>query len=204
MNQTKIGKFIAESRKEKGLTQLQLAEKLNITDRAVSKWETGKSLPDASIMLELCEILDIKANELLKGEKIEENNEEKLSETIVELAKQKVAAVKTLLNLEIIIGVICVFILLASTIMAAYFNLEEWQRILLILIFGVIPLIILFPFLLKIEQKAGYYECAVCHHKHVPTFKQINMSMHMGRTRYMRCPKCNQKSWQKKVLTKDL
>ncbi len=59
MNQTEIGKFIAKCRKEKNLTQAQLAEKLNITDRAVSKWETGKSMPDSSIMLELCEILGI-------------------------------------------------------------------------------------------------------------------------------------------------
>jgi len=57
MNQIQIGKFISAKRKEQGLTQMQLAEKLGITDRAVSKWETGKSLPDASIMLELCSIL---------------------------------------------------------------------------------------------------------------------------------------------------
>ncbi len=59
MNQIEIGKFIAKCRKEKKLTQAQLAEKLNISDRAVSKWETGKGMPDSSIMLELCEILGI-------------------------------------------------------------------------------------------------------------------------------------------------
>lgn len=71
MNQTEIGIFIARCRKEQKLTQAQLAEKLNITDRAVSKWETGKSMPDSSIMLELCAILGITVNELLSGEKIE-------------------------------------------------------------------------------------------------------------------------------------
>ena len=55
MDQIKIGKFIAECRKKKGFTQMQLAEKLNLTDRAISKWETGRSLPDSSIMHELCE-----------------------------------------------------------------------------------------------------------------------------------------------------
>lgn len=70
MNQEKIGKFIADCRKEKELTQLQLAEKLNISNRAVSKWETGKSCPDASLMLELCDILGITVNELLSGERI--------------------------------------------------------------------------------------------------------------------------------------
>ncbi|MCM1049864.1 MAG: helix-turn-helix domain-containing protein [Clostridiales bacterium] len=77
MNQTEIGKFIAKCRKEKNLTQAQLAEKLNITDRAVSKWETGKSMPDSSIMLELCEILGITVNELLSGEEIDMDSYEK-------------------------------------------------------------------------------------------------------------------------------
>ena len=70
MNQIKIGKFIAECRKKNNLTQAQLAEKLNITDRAISKWENGKAMPDSSIMLELCEILKISVNELLSGEVI--------------------------------------------------------------------------------------------------------------------------------------
>ena len=89
MNQSKTGKFIAVMRKEKGLTQAQLAEKLNITDRAVSKWETGKSMPDSSIMLELCGILGITVNELLSGERIEMNNyEEKVNETLIELKRK--------------------------------------------------------------------------------------------------------------------
>ncbi|MCH5250118.1 MAG: helix-turn-helix transcriptional regulator [Lachnospiraceae bacterium] len=89
MNQDNIGKFIAGCRKDKGLTQAQLAEKLNITDRAVSKWETGKSMPDSSIMLELCEILGITVNELLSGEKIGmENYDKKVDENLIAL-KQK-------------------------------------------------------------------------------------------------------------------
>ncbi|MBO4458724.1 MAG: helix-turn-helix transcriptional regulator [Butyrivibrio sp.] len=89
MNQIDIGKFIADCRKEKGLTQVQLAEKLNITDRAVSKWETGKSMPDSSIMLELSNILGVTVNELLSGERIEMNNyEEKVSENLIELTKK--------------------------------------------------------------------------------------------------------------------
>lgn len=67
MEQTKVGKFIAECRKNKNMTQAELAEKLNITDRAISKWETGKGMPDSSIMLELCNELDISVNELLSG-----------------------------------------------------------------------------------------------------------------------------------------
>ena len=89
MNQADTGRFIANCRKEKGLTQAQLAEKLNITDRAISKWETGKSMPDSSIMLELCQILDISVNELLSGEKIEmENINKKADETLLELKRK--------------------------------------------------------------------------------------------------------------------
>ena len=77
MDQTEIGKFIAKCRKKKKLTQAQLAERLGITDRAVSKWETGKSMPDSSIMLELCEILGITVNALLSGEEIDMGSFEK-------------------------------------------------------------------------------------------------------------------------------
>lgn len=89
MDQTEIGKFIARCRKEKKITQAQLAEKLNITDRAVSKWETGKSMPDSSIMLELCEILGITVNELLSGEKIDvEHYEKKADENLIALKRK--------------------------------------------------------------------------------------------------------------------
>ena len=89
MNQVEVGKFIAACRKEKQLTQAQLAELLNITDRAVSKWETGKSMPDSSIMLELCQILGITVNELLSGERItEENFDTKADKNLLELKRK--------------------------------------------------------------------------------------------------------------------
>ena len=82
MDQIKIGKFIAEQRKKNNLTQAQLAEKLNITDRAVSKWENGKAMPDSSLMLDLCSELKISVNELLSGEVIVmDNYNEKLEQT---------------------------------------------------------------------------------------------------------------------------
>ena len=96
MNQEMIGKFISSCRKDKGLTQMQLAEKLNITNRAVSKWETGKSLPDASIMLDLCEVLGITVNELLCGERIAmENYQKKADENMVEMKKENEAINKS-------------------------------------------------------------------------------------------------------------
>ncbi|MDE7245977.1 MAG: helix-turn-helix domain-containing protein [Oscillospiraceae bacterium] len=102
MNQEAIGKFISTCRKDKGLTQIQLAEKLNITNRAVSKWETGKSCPDASIMLKLCDILDITVNELLSGERISmENYRKKAEENLIQLQHEKDQAQKNLLRITI-------------------------------------------------------------------------------------------------------
>ena len=81
---------------------------------------------------------------------------------------------------------------------ASFANLETWLRITLIVV-GFINFIIGVHFCLIIEKDAGYYECQHCHNKYVPTYKQILFSMHYGRTRYMKCPKCDKKSWQKKV-----
>lgn len=90
MEQQMVGKFISTCRKEKGLTQMQLAEKLNITNRAISKWETGKSMPDVSIMLDLCDILGITVNELLSGERIAmENYQKRAEENLMELQSKK-------------------------------------------------------------------------------------------------------------------
>ena len=202
MDQVKIGKFIAECRKHKNMTQAELAEKLNITDRAISKWETGKGMPDSSIMLELCSKLDISVNELLSGEVIKmDNYNEKAEELLLEMKKQKEEADKRLLTMEIVIGALSSFILLVLVFVASFIEMKSWIRILLIS-FGFITFIIGLYNALKIEQTAGYYECAKCHHKYVPTYKSVFLAIHSGRTRYMKCPKCNEKSWNKKVLTK--
>lgn len=117
MNQTEIGKFISGCRKEKKLTQAELAEKLNITDRAVSKWETGKSMPDSSVMLELCEILGITVNELLSGQRVSvESYEKKADENLIalkkrdEINKNRNVMVAILFSAALFIGVMVCFI----------------------------------------------------------------------------------------------
>ena len=124
MDLLKIGKFIAERRKAKELTQLQLAEKLNITDRAVSKWETGKSLPDSSIMLELCKELEITVNDLLSGEVVtmEDYNKE-MEKKLVEMVKEKEKADKHLLRLEVVRGVLGFSIKIEQT--AGYYKCSK-------------------------------------------------------------------------------
>ena len=203
MDQVKIGRFIAEKRREQGLTQAQLAEKLSITDRAVSKWENGRTMPDSSLMLDLCKHLKITVNDLLNGEVVRvEDYNEKLEKQLLEVIKQKEEADKRLLNLEWFVIIISILVLIVPIIIAGYVEMPDWQRA-LIMVSGVIPCAVGFAYSMKIEQHAGYYECKCCGHRYVPTAKAMWSSMHMGRTRYMQCPECGKKSWQKKVVSKD-
>lgn len=203
MDQIKIGRFIAECRKRVNLTQMQLAEKLDITDRAVSKWETGKAMPDSSIMLELCDILQISVNDLLCGEVVTMDHYNKeLENNLLEMIKQKEQSDQRLLAIEWVVGILSCIVLFVPIFIGALLPMEDWQRIILVFS-GFIPAVVGFCFAVRIEQIAGYYECKECGYRYVPTYKAVNLAMHMGRTRYMRCPKCNKKSWQKKKLSKE-
>ena len=203
MDQVKIGKFIARRIKNAGMTQVQLAEKLNITDRAISKWETGKAMPDTSIMLDLCDILKISVNDLLSGEVVSmEKYNVKMEQNLLEMVRQKENADKRLLSMEVFIGVLVTGVFLSLVLVASFVPMENWLKALLILV-GLVILMIGAFYALKIEQAAGYYECAKCGHRHVPQYSSVFFAMHMGRTRYMSCPKCGERSWQKKVLSKE-
>ena len=203
MDQVKIGKFIAVCRRQANLTQMQLAEKLGITDRAISKWETGKAMPDSSIMLELCETLGITVNDLLSGEVVTMDNYNKnLENNLLEMAKQKEQSDKRLLALEWVIGILSCIIIFVPVFLGALLPIEDWLRS-VIALSGIVPGVVGLCCALRIEQVAGYYECQHCKHRYVPTYKAVNLAPHMGRTRYMKCPECSKKSWQKKVLSKD-
>ena len=200
MDQIKIGKFIAECRKNNNLTQMQLAEKLNITDRAISKWENGKAMPDSSIMLDLCNELKISVNELLSGEVIKmERYNKTVEKNLLEMVKRKEEADKRLLAMEVVIGYISVITFLILIFVASYIEMESWLRVILI-VFGSIVFALGVSNALKIEQIAGYYECGKCHYKYTPEYSSVFWAMHMGRTRYMKCPKCNNRSWNKKDI----
>lgn len=202
MDQIKIGKFIQETRKEKRLTQSELAEKLDVTDRAVSKWENGNCIPDASNIQELCKILNITINDLFSGCVVDmRDNEKKLEENLLEMIKIKEKRDKELLILEIFIGVIVSIIMFLCIMIASFVQMEDWIRIVLI-VFGIIPFAIGISYAIRIEQIAGYYECSNCNYKYIPTYKSVLFSMHVNRTRKMKCPNCNKKSWHKKVISK--
>lgn len=202
MDQAKIGRFIAERRKTAGLTQMQLAEKLSITDRAVSKWENGRSLPDSSIMLELCKELNITVNDLLSGEVVTmENNNKETEKNLLALVREKEIADKRLLNIEIVLGFITSIFFITLIFVASFVEMQNWIRILLIVV-GMVLFAVGIGYCLKIEQTAGYYECSECGNKYVPSFKSVLFAMHLNRTRYLKCPECGKRSWQKKVIRK--
>ena len=202
MNQIKIGKFIAECRKRQGLTQIQLAEKLNITDKAVSKWERGMAMPDSSIMLELCDILDITVNELLSGEKIiMENSNKKNEQLLVDMSKELEQKNKIIWNSMWIIMGVCITALIAGIFLAAFLIPEGiWQ---LVAILG-ICVVFLIPcfYALKLEVSIGAYKCKNCGHEIVPTYLEALNAMHRGTTRYLKCPECHKRTWCKKVIKK--
>lgn len=200
MDQIKIGRFIAECRRLQGLTQAQLAEKLNITDRAVSKWETGRSLPDAALMLALCEVLEISVNELLNGEKVTmENNQEKNEQLLLEMAKELEKKNKTIWSSMWALMIVSITALLAGVLAAALCIPEgPWQLVVIVAV--VVLFLIPCFFALKLEVSVGAYKCKNCGYEIVPTYREALNAMHMGTTRYLKCPKCNRRSWCKKVM----
>ena len=202
MDQIKIGRFIAERRKKASLTQMQLAEKLGITDKAVSKWERGVAMPDTSIMLKLCDILGISVNELLSGEKIDmENNNQKNEQLLLDMAKELEKKNKTVwASMWIIMGV-SVIGLLGGLAVAAFLIPEGILQLVTILGICVLFLIPCF-YALKLEVSVGAYKCKNCGHEIVPTYKQALNAMHVGTTRYLKCPECGKRTWCKKVLKK--
>ena len=202
MDQIKIGRFIAECRKKANLTQVQLAEKLGITDKAISKWERGVAMPDTSIMLELCDILGISVNELLSGEKINmENNNHKNEELLLQMAKEIENKNKTIWSSMWAIMIVSMTALIAGLFIAAFLIPEGvWQ---LIAVLGLCAVFLPACFYaLKLEVSVGAYKCKNCGNEIVPTYKQALNAMHRGTTRYLKCPKCNKRTWCKKVLKK--
>ena len=202
MDQLKTGKFIAECRKQKGLTQMQLSEKLGITDKAISKWERGISMPDASIMLEVCGILGISVNELLSGEKINmENNVQKNEQLLLDMAKELERKNKTIWNAMWVIMTVSLIGLIGGLALIAFFIPEGPWMLVAILALCALFLIPCF-YALKLEVSVGAYKCKNCGHEIVPTYAQALNAMHRGTTRYLKCPKCNKRTWCKKVIKK--
>ena len=202
MDLNKIGKFIANLRKEKKLTQEELAEKLLVTDRAVSKWERGLSLPDAGKMLDLCTILGISVNELLNGERIKmEDFKGKSEELIIELSKQEEIKNKKLMTNMWVILITAILFYVGIVVLAAY-TLGEGKVFGIIMCSATVLLVLVAFYAFSIEVKTGYYECHKCHHKFIPNYFIALICPHINLTRLLKCPHCHKWSWTKKVMKK--
>ena len=202
MDHIKVGQFIAECRKKKDLTQAQLAEKLNITDRAISKWENGKAMPDSALMLELCDILGINVNELLCGEvSDQEQRNEQLDELIFQMAKNEERYHKRLRHSACVIVVtslvalICLISLISILIPECGF--QDFMIIMSVILF-IIPCITA----LKFQVETGYYECKNCQNMFVPNYKEIVALMQTPNRRLLKCPECGKWTWCKKLTKK--
>lgn len=205
MDQMKIGKFISACRKEQGLTQAVLAEKLGVSDRAVSKWENGKNMPDVSIIPDLCALLKIDLNELFAGERLSMENYKEIAEkNMLEMRKKEEKANKRLLNAEKTMGIIAVtasLIMITAGILVA--ESHSFIGIVLCTIGGLLVTVYAF-YGVKLEHDAGYYECPECGERYVPdSYWKVAFAPHSDTTRKLTCPKCGKRAWQKKVLTKE-
>lgn len=118
------------------------------------------------------------------------------------LRKAKEEADKLLLNVEAWVAFCSIVLFVGLAMVVSFCQMANAVRLLIIVPAFVFFLVICF-LCLRIEQKAGYYECGKCHHKYVPTYVSVCLAMHIGRTRYMKCPECGERSWQKKVISKD-
>lgn len=201
MDQIKIGKFIAEIRKEKGLTQSQLAEKLLISNKTVSKWETGKGMPEVSLMLPLCEELGINVNELLTGERIPTKNYiEKAEENMMKLVNEAQESKKKIILASMIAG----FSLLSAMPLFFVAKMLEMDTSTKAILIGIAVVILVVGIIIAcvIDREAGAFECQECHARFVPDVKDYILSVHTITRRKLKCPKCGKSTYCKHVMTK--
>lgn len=128
MNQEKIGKFIAELRKEKNLTQEQLAVKMRVSDKTISRWETGKSMPDYSLLKDLCNELNTNANELLSGERIENDKYmNHAEENLINLTRQIEKRKKVLKTIQLMLLIFACILFVVNMVFNSLYG-DNWDR----------------------------------------------------------------------------
>ncbi len=200
MDQTKIGQFIASLRKEQELTQRQLADKLGISDKTVSKWERGLGLPEVSLMLPLCQALRISVNELLSGERLDDTRyREKAEENMMNLVREREETKK---KIWLSVAIVALTLISGITVLlvAGMAGLEVRLRYLLIGI-GLVIILLGIGIACVLDRQAGTYECRHCHHRFVPSMGAYVAGMHSLTTRRLKCPHCGETTWCKRRLT---
>lgn len=189
MNQIQIGKFIAKIRKEQNLTQRQLADMLFISDKTISKWECGKGLPEVSLMLPLCDILNITVNDLLSGKRVSEADyQKKAEENMMNLMEENKENKKRMI-LSIICGVITIIAVCSLVVVASFIEIPTIMRIALIIL-AVATAVAGVGVAAILDVKAGYFECPFCKTLFVPTMDEYIKGYHTFTKRKLKCPEC--------------
>ncbi|MBQ8468128.1 MAG: helix-turn-helix domain-containing protein [Clostridia bacterium] len=199
MNYNKIGEFIAAERKAKNLTQSKLAEKIFVSEKTISKWENGKSLPDTASLPKLCEIFGVSLNELLSGERTNFNNNQQHDHLLLDIAKEIEFKNKTIWHSMWVIMAVSIVAMISGIFVVAFAMPKGIWQLVAILGLCVVFLIPCF-YALKLEVSVGSYKCKNCGHEFVPTYSQALWAMHMGTTRHLKCPNCKKHTWCKKVI----
>ena len=189
MDQIRIGRFIAEARKTKNLTQRQLADALSISNKTISKWECGKGLPEVSLMLPLCAALDITVNDLLSGERVSPADYQTKAEgNMMDLIKENEENRRRMLESVIVVS-ITVIAVSALIIIASYLNLPTAVRI-IVVAFSVAVAVAGIAAAAMLDRQAGYFECPYCKELFVPSMGEYIKSYHTFSKRRLTCPKC--------------
>lgn len=201
MDQIMIGKFIAQERKRKGYTQRQLSEKLGISDKTVSKWERGNGFPEVSLLIPLCDELDITVNELLSGKRVpEEDYREKAEENMMNLVRETQENRKKI----ILSAMVAMLAIIAGTplfVISGAIQMEEWVRVILI-ITGIVVIAMGIVIACILDRDAGAFECPECKTRFVPGMSEYIMGAHTITKRKLICPECGAHKYCKKVLTR--
>lgn len=201
MDQIAIGKFIAEERKRKGYTQKQLSEKLEISDKTVSKWERGNGFPEVSLLLPLCKELDITVNELLSGERVSlEDYQRKAEENMVNLVKEAQESRKKII-LSAVVALLVVVAAVPLFVLSGALEMDTWLRCVLIAI-GFVVSFLGIAVACVLDREAGAFECPECKTRFVPDMKAYVMGPHTITKRKLVCPHCGAHKYCKKVLTR--
>lgn len=201
MDYNKIGNFITAERKAKKLTQAKLAEKIFVSEKTISKWENGKGIPDTNSLPKLCEIFNVSLNELLSGERISAENKQQNNKLLLDMAKELEIKNKTIWKSMWVIMSVSMIAMLTLLFLVAFLIPEGIWQLVLILAICFVFLIPCF-FALKLEVSVGVYKCKKCGCEIIPTYSEALNAMHMGTTRYLKCPNCKKRTWCKKVLKK--
>ena len=201
MDQIKIGKFIADERKRKGYTQKQLSEKLEISDKTISKWERGNGFPEVSLLLPLCNELEITVNELLSGERVsEEDYLKKAEENMVNLVREALESKKKIVLSAMVAG-LTIIATVPLFILSGMFEMPVWTRVLLMGI-GFVIMVIGIAIACVLDREAGAFECPECKERFVPDMKSYVMGPHTITKRKLTCPKCGCTKYCRHVLTR--